>query len=167
MKSKRIVRNVLIAAMLVLTIGCDQFSKNLIRNNFADYQKMEVIENYLTIFKIENTGAFLSWGESLASPVKFALLSVLPVCALCLGLVFLFTRHTLQPSLAVGLACMIGGGCGNLFDRIAYGSVTDFLHINFGLFETGIFNIADVTIMSGMAIILLNTSKLDQLSWKE
>ena len=109
MESKRVLRIVLISAMLILNIGCDQMSKKIIRNNFENYQSIEVIENYFTILKIENTGAFLSWGESFASPLKFVLLSVVPVCALCLGLVFLFTRHTLQPSLEVGLACMIGG----------------------------------------------------------
>jgi signal peptidase II len=166
MESKRILRNVLVSAVLVLNIGCDQMSKKIIRNNFENYQSIEVIKDYFTILKIENTGAFLSWGESFASPLKFMLLSVIPVCALCLGLVFLFTRHTIQPSLAVGLACMIGGGIGNLFDRIVYGSVTDFLHINFGFFETGIFNIADLSIMTGMFIILINTRNLDQLSWK-
>jgi len=52
---------------------------------------------------------------------------------------------------------MHGGGIGNVYDRIIYGSVTDFLHIDLGLFETGIFNMADVSITTGALILLANT----------
>ena len=55
----------------------------------------------------------------------------------------------------VGMCFAIGGGIGNLFDRIHYGSVTDFLHIKWGMFQTGIFNLADVSIITGMIIILI------------
>jgi signal peptidase II len=54
-----------------------------------------------------------------------------------------------------GFCFIIGGGIGNLFDRIFRGSVTDFLYIKFGIFHTGIFNLADVSIMSGMFIVLI------------
>ncbi|MDO8994488.1 MAG: signal peptidase II, partial [Daejeonella sp.] len=54
----------------------------------------------------------------------------------------------------VGWCFVIGGGTGNLYDRIVHGSVTDFLHLDLGLFQTGIFNLADVSIMIGMFIIL-------------
>ncbi len=50
---------------------------------------------------------------------------------------------------------LIGGGIGNIYDRIVYGSVTDFLHMDFVLFRTGIFNLADVSIMVGIGLLLL------------
>lgn len=56
---------------------------------------------------------------------------------------------------AAGISFIIGGGIGNLYDRMWYGSVTDFMHINFTIFQTGIFNMADVSIMTGMFIILI------------
>jgi signal peptidase II len=55
---------------------------------------------------------------------------------------------------ALALSFAIGGGIGNIYDRLVHGSVTDFMHINFGLFQTGIFNMADVSIMVGMFIFL-------------
>ena len=55
----------------------------------------------------------------------------------------------------IGLCFVIGGGVGNLLDRILYGSVTDFLYLKFGIFQTGIFNMADVSIMTGMFLIFL------------
>ena len=55
----------------------------------------------------------------------------------------------------IGLCFVIGGGVGNLLDRIVYGSVTDFLYLKFGIFQTGIFNMADVSIMTGMFLVFL------------
>lgn len=54
----------------------------------------------------------------------------------------------------MGISFVIGGGIGNLYDRVLYGSVTDFMHLKFGIFQTGIFNMADVSIMLGMLIIV-------------
>ena len=51
---------------------------------------------------------------------------------------------------------MVGGGIGNIYDRLIHGSVTDFLHLDFGLFQTEIFNMADVSIMVGMLTILVD-----------
>jgi signal peptidase II len=43
---------------------------------------------------------------------------------------------------------------GNLIDRILYGSVTDFFHIQIGFFKTGIFNMADVSVTIGILMVL-------------
>lgn len=53
-----------------------------------------------------------------------------------------------------GWCFVIGGGIGNLADRIIHGSVTDFLHLDLGVLQTGIFNFADVSIMAGLMMIL-------------
>ena len=56
----------------------------------------------------------------------------------------------------IGFCCIVGGGIANVFDRFMYGSVTDFLHIDLGgVFRTGIFNIADLSVTTGMIMILL------------
>lgn len=54
----------------------------------------------------------------------------------------------------VGLALFFAGGASNLIDRVAFGSVIDFLNIGLGQFRTGIFNVADVAIVAGVAILL-------------
>ncbi|MGB3075106.1 MAG: signal peptidase II [Chitinophagales bacterium] len=50
---------------------------------------------------------------------------------------------------------VIGGGIGNLIDRMLYGSVTDFLFIHSGMFRTGIFNMADTSIMLGSLLFII------------
>jgi len=60
----------------------------------------------------------------------------------------------------IGFCFIIGGGIGNIYDRILYGSVTDFLFIDLGgIFKTGIFNIADLSVTTGMIMILLMSFK--------
>ena len=54
----------------------------------------------------------------------------------------------------LGSCFIVGGGVGNIYDKLIYGSVTDFLHIDFVIFETAIFNMADVSIMTGVLILV-------------
>ncbi len=148
---------VLIISIVFLNIGCDQVSKTIVRKKIAENEVIKLWYPHLTLTKVENSGAFLSFGSSLSSPVRFIILSILPCIALILGLVFLFTKTNLSKTLLVGICFVIGGGLGNVYDRILYGSVTDFIHIDFIVFETGVFNLADLSIMVGMVIIVYNS----------
>ena len=60
----------------------------------------------------------------------------------------------------VAIACILGGGLSNLVDRCVYdGRVFDFLNMGIGRLRTGIFNVADVGIMLGVALLLLSSMK--------
>lgn len=157
MESKRILRTGLVLAILTLNIGCDQISKTVVRQSIDYHEKIGLLNNYVTLTKVENSGAFLSLGNSLSGPVRSILLIILPLLALGFGFVFLLTKANLPKNFLLGLGFVIGGGIGNIYDRIIYGSVTDFLHIDFGLFQTGIFNMADVSIIIGILILLLHS----------
>jgi signal peptidase II len=143
--------------LVIANVGCDQLSKNVARKNLTYYETKNIIGDHFVFTKIENSGAFLSVGDSIPYAVKFVLLSLLPLFALSYGLYYLLKNPQLPSLFILGLCFVIGGGLGNLFDRFMYGSVTDFMHINFYIFKTGIFNLADVSIMTGMAMILINT----------
>jgi signal peptidase II len=106
---------------------------------------------------VENTGAFLGVGDSLTGSARTILLNLLPLIAVLYGLYFILTRRDLDRITLSGLILIVGGGIGNLYDRIVHGLVTDFLFINFGLFQTGIFNIADMSIMAGVFMILVHS----------
>ena len=65
----------------------------------------------------------------------------------------------------IAFCCIVGGGIANVFDRITRGEVTDFFFINLGgVFKTGIFNVADVSVTTGMLMLLFsglfNTKKV-------
>lgn len=158
MTTKRIARNLIIVLILCSTISCDQVSKIIVRKHVAEYAQIRLIKHYFTLTKVENTGAFLSLGTTLPQPLKILLLVFLPLLALGFALVYLFTKTTLSSMRIVGICFIIGGGIGNIYDRLVYGSVTDFLHIDLGIVQTGIFNIADVAVMAGVILLFLETS---------
>lgn len=157
MKMNKWLRAFLILFILALNIGCDQISKSIVRKDMHEYQVISYLDNHVTLEKVENTGAFLSLGDTLGGPVHFVLLVVLPVAALLFGLGYILTKTNINKYKLLGIILIIGGGIGNLYDRIVHGSVTDFMHIDFVIFQTGVFNVADMSIMAGMAIILLDS----------
>lgn len=144
-------------AILAINIGCDQVSKYVVRQRIDPEERISVVSTYVTLMRVENEGAFLSLGTSLPKTTRFILLSLLPLAILGFGIGYLFTKTAMHWLSAMGFAFVIGGGMGNLYDRLVYGSVTDFMHMDFGIFQTGIFNMADVSIMTGMALVIINS----------
>ena len=140
---------------MLLNVGCDQISKNIAREKLNAYEPVSIIDHYFTLIKVENKGAFLSVGSALPEFLKFTLLSIIPLLALSYGIVYLCTRQNLSKINALALSFAIGGGLGNIYDRIIHGSVTDFLHIKLGNIQTGIFNMADVSISVALLLFIL------------
>ena len=159
MKVSERLRMFAILALILCNIGCDQISKGIVRQRVGYHENFKIFTDQFTLMKVENTGAFLSVGSSLPYFIKVLLLSFLPVLVICYAMFLLISNKNIPRLIVLGLAFVIGGGTGNLYDRIRYGSVTDFLHIDFGLFQTGVFNMADVSIMIGMFMILLGLSR--------
>jgi len=157
MPSKQILRITIIILIILANIGCDQVSKKIVRRRISENETIEVFRNHLIVMRVENSGAFLSFGDSLSKSVKNILLSVLPLIALTFGSIYILTKQNIPPLSLMAICFIIGGGIGNIFDRIAYGSVTDFLYVHFGIFQTGIFNMADLSIITGAIIILLQS----------
>ncbi len=155
MKAKGFLRIFLILIVLGLNIGCDQVSKSIVRQKMSYDTQIGFLNDHITLIKVENKGAFLSVGNSLSGPLRIILLNLLPLLAVALGLVFILTRTSLNRITLFSVILIVGGGFGNIYDRIVHGSVTDFMHINFGFFQTGIFNVADVSIMTGMIILVI------------
>ncbi|GLU52354.1 signal peptidase II [Dyadobacter frigoris] len=157
MNKNRIVTNSAILLTLLANIGCDQISKNIVREKVDYYESISLISNYFTLTKVENDGAFLSLGSALPETIKFILLSGIPVMALAFGVGYMFLRKNISFISMLALSFAIGGGIGNIYDRVVHGSVTDFLHIDLGIVQTGIFNMADVSIMVGMGLFFVQS----------
>lgn len=136
--------------VISMNISCDQITKSIVRSEINPGEMIPVIKNYLTLTNIENTGAFLSLGESWLEPVKMFFLMFLPVIFILFGLYFMVKFSNRNIVLIISIAFVIGGGIGNMIDRFKFKSVTDFLHLDFGIVQTGIFNMADVSIVIGI-----------------
>ena len=103
-----------------------------------------------------NPGAFLSLGARLAPALRGGLFLLLAPIALGFLGIFAARAGLASGWALVGLGLVAGGGLGNWVDRLLHqGAVTDFLSIGFGPLRTGIFNVADVCIVAGVAILLL------------
>lgn len=157
------VRSLLILLLVALNTGCDQLSKKVVRQELSYTDNIKIFTDHITLMKVENSGAFLSVGTALPASIKFILLTLLPVLVLGAAMYGLLVKTQIPKLIVIGTSFLIGGGIGNLFDRLRYGSVTDFLHIDFGIFQTGVFNLADVSIMIGLSLILLQAYVLNNL----
>tara|TARA_B100001093_G_scaffold484589_1_gene518139 strand:+ start:254 stop:742 length:489 start_codon:yes stop_codon:yes gene_type:complete len=153
-------RYLLITIIVFLSISFDQISKIWVRNNFESYSEKSIIGDVFTLIKVENTGAFLGMGSELSEIPRILLLIIFPVVVLISITLYTYIDKTLDKLSIIGFSLIIGGGIANIFDRIVFGSVTDFLYINLGgIFKTGIFNIADLSVTTGMILILISSFK--------
>ena len=149
-------RNISITILITVSILLDQLSKILIRNNVDQYSEVKLIGEYFILTNVENSGAFLGMGSDFSPFIKTIFLLILPVIVLICIIVYVYRDKQIDKISLIGFCLIIGGGIANIYDRILYGSVTDFLFIDLGgIFKTGIFNIADLSVTTGMILILL------------
>jgi len=149
-------RSLFIILTIALTIAVDQISKVLVRTYVEPSESSNIIGKYFTLHNVENVGAFLGMGSDLSPVMKLILLLILPIVVLAFVTFHIFKDKNLDNLSIFAFASIIGGGIANVFDRIAYGSVTDFFHIDLGgVFRTGIFNMADLSVTTGMILLFV------------
>jgi len=153
-------RSFFIILTIVLTIAVDQISKIIVRTYVVPSERSNIIGTYFTLHNVENVGAFLGMGSDLSPLLKLILLLILPIVVLSFVTYHIFKDKSLDTLSVFAFASIIGGGIANVFDRVVYGSVTDFFHIDLGgVFRTGIFNMADLSVTTGMILLLLVSFK--------
>lgn len=155
MKNLNWTKGLLLFLLVGINVACDQITKDIARDNLEYGERTEYASGFLTIIKVENTGAFLSLGSDFSPLMKQIILWGFPSIALIAMFFFVMKSDKVTRASFVGLSFVIGGGIGNVYDRIQFGSVTDFLLLDFGFAKTGIFNAADLSIMVGTGILLL------------
>ncbi|MEO2056130.1 MAG: signal peptidase II [Flavobacteriaceae bacterium] len=153
-------RNISISILITASIVLDQLSKVLIRDNIDQYSEIKLIGEYFILTNVENSGAFLGMGSDFSPFIKTIFLLILPIIILICIMIYIYRDKEIDKISLIGFCFIIGGGIANIYDRIMYGSVTDFLFIDLGgIFKTGIFNIADLSVTTGMIMILLMSFK--------
>ncbi len=151
---KHIIRALIISAIVLINVGCDQVSKHIVRKNLNTQEVIQVVKSNFVLMKVENTGAAMSSGANLPPIIKIVLLQIFPSLILLFMFIWILTNTKFSKILIIGLCFIIGGGIGNIYDRILYGSVTDFMYMELGFLKTGIFNMADVSVSLGTILIL-------------
>ena len=166
MKFKRIIKIFLISSIVLINISCDQISKDVARRKINTHEIINVVKDNFILTKVENTGAALSLGENLNPTLKIVFLQIFPLIALLFLFRMIIIKNNFSKMTILGFSFIVGGGIGNIYDRFLYGSVTDFMYIKLGFFNTAVFNMADVSVVIGTIFIFLNmviTSKENNL----
>ncbi len=153
----RIKRLALVLLILLACVGCDQATKAAARTYLASSPPISYAGGIFLLQYAENNGAFLSLGSALSEHMRFTLFIIVSGAAVLGMLIFVLVQKKLSAVSIVGFSLVVAGGIGNLIDRIFNaGVVTDFMNIGIGRLRTGIFNIADVIIMGGVAVLLFH-----------
>lgn len=152
----KISRTTGIILLIVINIAIDQISKAIVRIEIAKNEIIRVIGDTFIMTNVENKGAFLGMGSDLSDTSRLIFLLLLPILVLGYVVYYILKNKTLDMMSLIAFCCIIGGGIANVYDRIVYGSVTDFFHIDLGgVFRTGIFNVADMSVTTGMIMLLI------------
>ena len=149
----KFARTLVLLAIAAATIGCDRVTKHMAVTSLAGAPSRSFLADTVRLEYAENSGGFLSLGANLPPTVRTAIFKIVTGLLLVGSIIAAFKlRLTGWP--LVGLSLVWAGGASNWVDRIARGSVVDFLNVGFGALRTGIFNVADVAIMLGACILV-------------
>lgn len=146
-------RSVLLCLLLAGTAGCDRVTKHLAVTALAGEPHQSFLADTVRLQYHENPGAFLALGSTW-SPLARAAMFQFGNALFLAAAGFLAARYRWTRVAGCGLVLFLAGGLSNLTDRIAIGSVIDFLNVGIGPVRTGIFNVADVAIMAGVSMVL-------------
>lgn len=149
-------RLLLVVVLLSTTIGCDQATKLVAKSSLRTTPTQSFLGDTFRLTYAENPGAFLSLGAALPVQARFWVLNVGVALVLVALLFHALVGKKVEPSQAAAYALVVGGGLGNWIDRVVRGgTVVDFMNLGIGPVRTGVFNVADVAIMAGAAVLLL------------
>ena len=135
----------------LLSFLLDQATKWWILNHVMEPPRVIPVTGFFNLVLGFNTG--VSFGLFGEAPAWLLMAFILPMVA---GLLVWMTRTDSRLT-AIALGLVVGGAFGNLLDRLRHGAVTDFLDFYVGAYHWPAFNFADVAIVSGVALLLIES----------
>jgi signal peptidase II len=156
----RVMKLGLIVLIVLACIGCDQAAKHAARQHLEGRGTVSLVDGVVQLRYVENSGAFLSLGSTMPRPVRMVAFIAFPLIVLALMIVYVARRRETAWLVVAGLSFIVGGGCGNLIDRVLHdGRVSDFIIVGIGFIHTGILNLADLSVLLGCILLLLSPKK--------
>ena len=152
----RVTRVALILLVALACIGCDQATKSIASQKLPVNTPVVLVSHLVQLQYTENAGVMMGIGSQLPERVRFWLFEVFTGLALCAILAFTTFENSLRRLDIFALALVLGGGVGNLLDRLfRNGIVVDFMILTLGPWKTAIFNFADLSIVTGLFLLTL------------
>jgi signal peptidase II len=145
----------MLLALALSTVLADQASKAYAVAHWKNAPPQMLLGGIFQIRYAENSGAFLSLFANLSPEFRFWFLTI-GNGAMIGGLAaYLMSVRKISMPMFLALALLVGGGIGNLIDRVRFQFVIDFFYIEIGILHTGVFNIADMAITSAFVVMLV------------
>ena len=136
-----------------LTLLLDRLSKRW-ASGLAAREPVRSIPGVLGWRYVQNTGVAFSFLQNAG-----LLLLILTALIIAAALTWLLRHPDCGGWMRIGLVLLIAGGLGNLYDRMAYGYVIDFIEVLFVHFA--IFNVADIAVVCGVACMMIDILKTE------
>ncbi len=142
------------AGIVVAIVLLDQWTKSLVEEHVRLYESVPVIEGFLDLIHVRNTGVAFGFLNTLDIPYKAGLTTAIALAAL-VAIGFFATQLSPREKLArLGLTFVVGGAIGNLIDRATAGYVVDFVDVYWGGWHFWAFNVADAAITVGASCLI-------------
>jgi signal peptidase II len=142
----------------VAVFALDRLTKIWVSSRIPLGGAIPVVDHILRITHWTNEGAAFSMFADSSSPhaVRWGLVTFTLIAALAvlIALVRLASRFS---ATTVALALILAGALGNVHDRIAYGSVIDFIEVHIFSYHWPDFNVADSAVVTGACLLLLDS----------
>jgi signal peptidase II len=153
---KALTRLALMLCVLGGCVGCDQVSKAVARAYLPGTGIHSYLGDTFRLQYAQNPGVFLSFGASLPATTRYMTFTVGLGALVVALLLWSLLSHRLDWRQRLCVGVIGASGAANIIDRIRFdGAVTDFLNLGLGSIRTGIFNVADVTLIVGVLGLLL------------
>ncbi len=144
--------------VIILGLAGDFFSKQWVLENLAGGKVIDLIPGYLDFSYLENRGAAFGIFQG-----QVQLLSIIAVGVALVILIYLLRNKGLHPAAKLSLSLIIAGALGNVIDRVRYGFVVDFIHFHIkNQWHFPTFNVADMCVVAGAALMILYVLFLDK-----
>lgn len=146
-----------IIVIMSIIILLDQFIKKIIVSIMDLNTSYTVINNFFHITYVQNNGAAFSMFEG-----NRLFLITIAVLSLALIIYMLVKDQDKKLLNKVSYGLLIGGIIGNLIDRVFLGYVIDYLHFDIFSYSFPVFNLADIGIVVGIGLMLIQTIRSDK-----
>jgi signal peptidase II len=141
--------------LVLVIVGLDRWTKWLIHSRLLLNQTILIIDGFFNITYVRNTGVAFGILDPVSLPLKSTLLALLSLAAIAGVILYSWRTPVSKTLLQLALSLILAGAVGNLYDRINYGYVVDFIEVYFRSYRWPSFNVADSAITIGVGLLAL------------
>jgi signal peptidase II len=141
--------------LAALVLAADRLTKWIVETRVSAMDTIRVIPGFFDIVHSQNRGVAFGMFNDSTNEWRTTALIVLSCAAVVFISVMLWRPEKLDRWSRLGLSLILGGAAGNVFDRILWGRVTDFLEFYVGEYHWPTFNLADSAIVIGSGLLIL------------